>query len=78
MAAGAMMFVACPAYLDARGLARCGLPAEMQDPYPVRSTDGSLESVWIRCPRGHCFNGPVESLTRPKNQAQPAWAQRGA
>jgi hypothetical protein len=27
MAASAMMFVDCPAYLDARGLARCGLPA---------------------------------------------------
>jgi hypothetical protein len=31
--------------------------------YLMRSTDGPLESVRIRCPRGHWFNGPVESLT---------------
>jgi hypothetical protein len=29
----------------------------------MRSTDGPLESTRIRCPRGHWFNGPVESLT---------------
>jgi hypothetical protein len=73
-----MMFVDCPAYLDARGLARCGLPAEIQDPYLVQSTDGPLESARTKCPRGHCFNGPIQSLTWEKNQAQPAWAQRGA
>jgi hypothetical protein len=28
----------------------------------MRSTDGPLESVKIRCPRGHCFNGPLESM----------------
>jgi hypothetical protein len=78
MAASAMMFLGCPAYLDAHGLARCELPAEIQDPYLVRSTDGPLESVRIRCPRGHCFNGPIESLTRHTDQAQPARAQRGA
>jgi hypothetical protein len=69
--------VACPAYLDARGLARCGLPAEIQDPYLIQSTDGPLENARIRCPRGHCFNGPIQPLTRDSNQAQPAWAQRG-
>jgi hypothetical protein len=78
MQVGALMFTDCPAYLDARGLARCGLPAEIQDPYLVPSTDGPLESVRIRCPRGHCFNGPIESLTRHKNQAQPARARRAA
>jgi hypothetical protein len=30
----------------------------------MRSTDGPLESARIRCPRGHWFNGPVESLTQ--------------
>jgi hypothetical protein len=29
----------------------------------MRSTDGPLESARIRCPRGHWFNGPIESLT---------------
>lgn len=57
-----IMFLDCPAYLDDRGDARCGLPAEVQDWYTVRSTDGPLESAKIRCPRGHWFNGPLESL----------------
>ena len=78
MAASALMFTDCPAYLDARGLARCGLPAEIQDPCLVQSTDGPLESARIRCPRGHYFNGPIESLTRYNSQAQAAPAQRGA
>jgi hypothetical protein len=29
----------------------------------MRSTDGFLESVMIRCPVGHHFSGPIESLT---------------
>jgi hypothetical protein len=29
----------------------------------MRSTDGPMESARIRCPRGHWFNGPIESLT---------------
>ncbi len=29
----------------------------------LSSTDGALESARIRCPRGHWFNGPIESLT---------------
>jgi hypothetical protein len=78
MEASALMFMDCPAYLDARGLARCGLPARIQDPYLAQSTDGPLESVRIRCPLGHCFNGPIESLARHKNQALPARARRGA
>jgi hypothetical protein len=28
----------------------------------MRSTDGPPESVKIWCPRGHCFDGPLESL----------------
>jgi hypothetical protein len=56
------MFVDCPAYMDKTDSVRCGLPAEVQDRYLMRSTDGPLESARIRCPRGHWFNGPVESL----------------
>jgi hypothetical protein len=55
-------YMDCPAYLDAQGHARCGLPAEVQHRYTMDSTDGPLESARIRCPLGHWFNGPVESL----------------
>jgi hypothetical protein len=61
---GNVVFLDCPAYLDGRGKARCGLPAEVEYWYTVRSTAGPLESAKIKCPRGHWFNGPVESLTR--------------
>jgi hypothetical protein len=61
--ASMMMFVDCPAYMDKTGSVRCGLPAEVEGRYLMRSTDGPLESAKIRCPRGHWFNGPVESLT---------------
>jgi hypothetical protein len=57
-----VMFLDCPAYMDSSGAARCGLPAEVEYRYTIRSTDGPLESAKIRCPRGHCFNGPVDSL----------------
>jgi hypothetical protein len=57
-----VMFVDCPAYLDDRGATRCGLPAVVADRYVMTSTDGPLESARIRCPRGHWFNGPLESL----------------
>jgi hypothetical protein len=58
-----VMFLDCPAYMDKSGSVRCGLPAEVQDRYLMNSTDGALESARIRCPRGHWFNGPIESLT---------------
>jgi hypothetical protein len=58
-----MMFLDCPAYLDAEAAARCGLPAEVRHRYVVASTDGPLESAMIRCPSGHWFNAPVEYLT---------------
>ena len=29
----------------------------------MTSTDGPLESARIRCPDGHMFNGPLDSLT---------------
>ncbi len=66
------MFVECPAYLDKAGSARCGLPAEVEDAYLMRSTDGPLGSARIRCPLGHWFNGPVESLTLEGDPGLPA------
>jgi hypothetical protein len=65
-----MMFFDCPAYLDDEGAARCGLPAEVRCRYTMQSTDGPLESLMIRCPTGHLFNGPVESLTWIKGDGQ--------
>jgi hypothetical protein len=70
-----VMFVTCPAYLDDRGAARCGLPAEVKARYLMESTDGPLESATINCPRGHHFNGPIEYLTVP---GPPATAARPA
>jgi hypothetical protein len=58
-----MMFLDCPAYLDADGARRCGLPAEVRYRYVVASTGGPVESAVIRCPSGHWFNAPVEFLT---------------
>ena len=57
-----MMFLDCPACLDQEGAVRCGLPAEVRCRFTMRSTDGPLESVMIRCPAGHSFTGPVEVL----------------
>jgi hypothetical protein len=61
-----VMFVNCPAYLDNSGPVRCGLPAEVEGRYTMRSADGPLESARIRCPPGRWFNGPVDSLTLPQ------------
>jgi hypothetical protein len=58
-----MMFLDCPAYLDQDRAVRCGLPAEVRCRFTMRSTDGPLESVMIRCPAGHSFSGPIEFLT---------------
>jgi hypothetical protein len=58
-----MVFLDCPAYMDSRGAKRCGLPAEVEDQYTVRSSDGPMTGMKIRCPVGHWFNGPLESLT---------------
>jgi hypothetical protein len=65
-------FLDCPAYLDAGGKLRCGLPACVQSRYIMDSTDGPLESVMIRCPAGHLFNGPVEFLTLGSRPPAPA------
>ena len=75
-----VMFADCPAYLNESGSVRCGLPAGVEGRYTMRSTDGPLESVRIRCPRGHWFNGPVESLILPQRSQGPDAAggrQRG-
>ena len=67
-----MMFLDCPAYLDEQGTVRCGLPAEVRRRFTLRSTDGPLEAVMIRCPAGHWFNGPVSALTcDPGHQQGP-------
>jgi hypothetical protein len=58
-----MISLDCPAYLEEHGVARCGLPAEVRSRFITRSTGGPVESAMIRCPAGHWFNGPIESLT---------------
>jgi hypothetical protein len=55
-------FLDCPGYLDKQCQVRCGLPAEVLCRYNAESTDGPRESAKIICPRGHWFNGPIESL----------------
>src|ERR1700745_537759 len=69
-----MMFLDGPACLDSDGIARCGLPAEVRCRFTMRSTDGPLESVMIRCPVGHIFNAPIEflSLERQPDNASAA------
>jgi hypothetical protein len=75
-----VMFLDCPAYLDAHGAARCGLPAEVEHRYSMRSSDGPMDSAKIRCPRGHWFNGPLESLiwASPQQRTRPAYDGRPA
>jgi hypothetical protein len=58
-----MMFLDWPACLDQEGAARCGLPAEVRCRFTMRSTDGPLDRIMIRCPAGHHFSGPVAFLT---------------
>ena len=57
-----MMFLECPAFLDRERSVLCGLPAEAIRRFTMRSTDGPLESAMIRCPVGHHFSAPIESL----------------
>jgi len=63
-----MIFLDCPAYLDDERTVRCGRPAEVSCRFTMRSTGGPLESAMIRCPAGHWFNGPIESLTWESSQ----------
>lgn len=72
-----MMFLDCPAYLDEEGAIRCGLPAEVRCRFTMRSTDGPIESAMIRCPAGHWFNGPLESLIPPALVSVPVTAGPG-
>jgi len=65
-----MMFLDCPAYLDYEGATRCGLPAKVTCSYTMHSTDGPLDSVMIKCPSGHFFNGPLEFLTWKNGERQ--------
>jgi hypothetical protein len=61
-------FLDRPAHLGTGGTggtARCGLPAEVEARYILRSTGGPVECARICCLRGHWFNGPIESLTTP-------------
>jgi hypothetical protein len=62
---GRTRFLDCPAYVGSNPAARCGLPAELEAQYMIGSTGWPLECVRIRCPRGHWFNGTVESLAIP-------------
>jgi hypothetical protein len=71
-----VMFVDCPEYMDSDGAARCGLPAAVEYRYTVSSTNGPLESAKIRCPRGHSFNGPLDSLTWEKGQTEAALSEQ--
>jgi hypothetical protein len=68
----------CPEVIGGDMAVRCGLPAEVEAWYSLSSTDGSLAGARIRCPRGHWFNGQIESLMMPKQPAvagdQPAMA----
>jgi hypothetical protein len=73
-----VMFLDCPEYMDKHGAARCGLPAAVEYLYTMDSTDGPLESAKIRCPRGHCFNGPLDSLTWEKDQSAAVPSERSA
>jgi hypothetical protein len=76
-----MMFLDCPACLDSDGAVRCGLPAEVRCRFTMRSTDGPLESVMIRCPAGHNFTGPIEVLvpgsTDSKDPGRAGLGSRG-
>jgi hypothetical protein len=69
-----MIFLNCPACLDRDSAVRCGLPAEVRCRFTMRSADGPLESVMIRCPAGHCLSGPIESLTSDNHDPGPAGA----
>ena len=75
-----LMFLDCPAYQDRAGGERCGLPAEVRSRFTMNSTDGPLDSAMIRCPAGHWFTGPLESLTLatgPARAALPCPADKG-
>jgi len=73
-----LMFLDCPAYQDRAGGARCGLPAEVRCRFVMRSTGRPVESTMIRCPAGHWFTGPLESLTLATGPSRAAAVPRPA
>jgi len=69
-----LIFLDCPAHPDRADGQRCGLPAEVRSQFTMNSSDGPLEAAMIRCPAGHWFTGPLESLslnTGPGRAAAP-------
>ena len=72
-----------PSWPTSRGRAggeRCGLPAEERSRFTLNSTDGPVDAAMIRCPAGHWFTGPLESLTLatgPGHAALPCLADKG-
>jgi hypothetical protein len=63
-------FLDCPEYLDNQCLLKCGLPAEVLCRRNVDSTRrAAREKRRSGVPRGHWFNGPVES---------PRWGKPGS
>jgi hypothetical protein len=69
------IFLDCPAYIGHDGTERCGLPADVEYRYTLGSTDGAVTALKIRCPRGHWFSGPVDTLiigAAHQVQANPA------
>jgi hypothetical protein len=73
-----MMFLDCPAWLDGEGAVQCGLPAEVRCRFTLHSTDGLVESAMIRCPDGHWFTGPIESLTWERRHTHDQGTARAA
>lgn len=69
-----LAFVDCPAVTG--GGVTCGLPAEVEDRYTLGSTGGPVACLRIRCPLGHWFNGPAESLAGSQRPAGPAVSRR--
>jgi hypothetical protein len=67
-----MMFLDGPARPDQEGAPRCGLPAEVRYRFTMRSSDGPIEAAMIRCPSGHWFKAPIESLTWERDQEHQA------
>jgi len=72
-----LTFLDCPAFIDADGGQRCCLPAHVRFRYIMNSTGGPLEGAVIRCPAGHRFNGPIESLAFEKHFPAPTTPRRG-
>src|SRR5262249_33458921 len=58
-----LMFLDCLAYRDPAGAQPRGLPPEVPGRFGMPVTGGPLEGAMIRCPVGHWFTGPIESLT---------------